>query len=129
MSETPSKLMYTFVILVFILGAMFMVCHRDYRTKKFNEELADKTETEQVVVLKRQIKYLDKNEFNKIESNDSKKELMSRRDYILHDTANGLVTVMIMAFFVIIAICIAIFKYVAMIVMGVMSLKNIKRNV
>ena len=129
MSENPTKLMYTFVVLVFILGASFMVCHRDFRTKKFDEELADKTETEQVVVIKRQIKMLDKNSFNNIKSDDSKKQLLHRRDSLLHDTANKLVTVMIMVFFVIIAVCIAILKYVAMVVMGLMSLKNIKRKV
>jgi uncharacterized membrane protein (DUF106 family) len=129
-NETPSKWMYTFVILVFIVGATFILCHTDYKEMQLDKELKGKSETEQVQTLKEQIKRLNPHvQERDLDEITSKEKLISSREYELRQDSNGLVTVLVMAFFVMIAVCIAIFKYVAIAVLGLKSLKNIRRNI
>lgn len=125
--ETPSPLMYTFVILVFVVGATFAICHDKYVDKQNNKELVGKTEGEQHKIfddkLIKEYGYTDK------ELDGKSIEWKEKRvKYEIGEDSNGLVTAMIMVFFVLIAIFIAIFKFIATAVFGLRSLNNIRRN-
>jgi len=95
---------------------------------KYDQALEGKTETEQVEILKNQIKENSYAEYNMIDDEDTKGDLLRSRAYVLEDNTLDLAVILMVIFFVLCALAIGVFKYVAIIVLGLKSLKNIKRN-
>ena len=125
---SSSPLMVIFVITVLLIAGCFVQCHKNYLSMKYDQALEGKTETEQVEILKNQIKENSYAEYNMIDDEDTKGDLLRSRAYVLEDNTLDLAVILVVIFFVLCALAIGVFKYVAIIVLGLKSLKNIKRN-
>lgn len=132
MEEKPSALMYIFVISVIAVASMFIICKSDNKMNRVKTKLEQcKTDDEKVDVLKKEMDKYDPS-WEPTNHNISDKELINKMtrslNYKEEEDARNLATGHVIVFFVIVAVLISVFKYIATVILGIRSAKNIIRR-